>query len=385
MSINNSGLSPRILRFPRSDEPKACVLLHVTRRGPSALDLDLVGTEGECPFTGAVRQSHLNSYRSKNYQGTEDDWTRIILHVLGQAEQCGKEQDLLAGLEALAIISGSEIQDKEIKIVIRKRVQTITQKFGTLVLKQNDEQTIHLYDWTSISAERAGFLERRCSGLLDRYRAAEQTIKDLDAQLNELIGAKTRHEELLMNNLMQLLNEKKLKIRNQQRVIATTEVAPEQEFRTQETQPGGSRQTTAAKRRANGSASTPSYEVWGSGTGLEDSEDDRAKRHDSSKAVSGTDSGTDNEPPLMHRPSGEEDESTTDEDMPPLPSHDPRISDSGPQQTHSQSISKKHLTPQRRELPFPRTRGNATATVRIDRHESKEAKDNMGETDDDEL
>lgn len=102
------------------------------------------------------------------------------------------------------------------------------QKFGTLVLKQNDEQTIHLYDWTSTSAERAGFLERRCSGLLDRYRAAEQTIKDLDAQLNELIGAKTRHEELLMNNLMQLLNEKKLKIRNQQRVIATTEVAPEE-------------------------------------------------------------------------------------------------------------------------------------------------------------
>ncbi|RAH63859.1 uncharacterized protein BO66DRAFT_259104 [Aspergillus aculeatinus CBS 121060] len=157
------------------------------------------------------------------------------------------------------------------------------------------------------------------------------------------------------------------------------------EFRTQETQSGGSRQTTAAKRRANGSASTPSYEVLGSGTGFEDSEDDRAKRHDSSKAVSGTDSGTDNEPPLMQRPSGEEDESTTDEDMRPLPSHDPRISNSGPQQTHSQSISKKQLTPQRRELPFPRTRGNATATVRIDRHENKEAKDSMGETDDDEL
>ncbi|PYI30870.1 hypothetical protein BP00DRAFT_426108 [Aspergillus indologenus CBS 114.80] len=385
MSINKSDQPPRILRFSRSDEPKACVLLHVTRRGPSALDLDLVGTEGECPFTGAVRQSHLNSYRSKNYQGTEDDWTQIILHVLGQAEQCEKDQDLFAGLEALAIISGLETQDKEIKLVIRKKVQTITQKLGTLVLKQNDEQAIHLYDWTSTSVERADSFERRCSILLGRYRAAEQRIKDLDAQLDELLSAKTRHDEQLMKNLMQLLNEKKLKIRNQQRVIAPTEAAVEEEFRTQRTRPGGSRQTTAVKRRANGSASTPSYEVFGSDTGFEDSEDDRDKRHESSKAVSGTESGTDNELSLGQRPSGEEDESTTDEDIPPLPSHGPRMSNSSPQQTHSQFLSKKQLTPQRREIPFPRMRGNATATIRTYRHKNKEARDSMGDSDDDEL
>ncbi|PYI13675.1 hypothetical protein BO99DRAFT_346854 [Aspergillus violaceofuscus CBS 115571] len=377
MSINNSD-QPRILRFPRSDEPTACVLLHVTRRGPSALDLDLVGTEGECPFTGAVRQSHLNSYRSKNYQGTEDDWTQIILHVLGQAEQCEKEQDLFAGLEALAIISGLETQDKEIKLVIRKKVQTITQKLGTLVLKQNDEQAIHLYDWTSTSVERADSFERRCAILLGRYRAAEQRIKDLDAQLDELLSAKTRHDEQLMKNLMQLLNEKKLKIRNQQRVVAPTEAAVE-EGRYQP------RQTTAVKRRANGSASTPSYEVFGSGSGsgFEDSDDDRDKRHESSKAVSGTESGTDNELPLGQRPSGEDE--STDEDIPRLPSHGSRISNSSPQQTHSQFLSKKQLTPQRREIPFPRMRGNATATIRTDRHKNKEARDSMGETDDDEL
>lgn len=40
----------RVLRIPKSDEPEAYVLVHVSPRGSAPLDLKLVATEGEFPY-----------------------------------------------------------------------------------------------------------------------------------------------------------------------------------------------------------------------------------------------------------------------------------------------------------------------------------------------
>lgn len=98
-------------------------------------------------------------------------------------------------------------------------------------LKQDDEQAIELFDWTGTAVARADVIEDQLSSLRDRYSAAEDTINRLNKQLEDFISAKHQHEEQLMTDFVQLLNEKKLKIRNQQRLLASANVDPEKRKR----------------------------------------------------------------------------------------------------------------------------------------------------------
>lgn len=95
------------------------------------------------------------------------------------------------------------------------------QRLGAIVLKQNDEQAIELFEWSGIAATRANAMELQVTGLQDKYRVAEDTIQKLNEQLKELTRAKGQHENQLMAISAQLLNEKKLKVRNQQRLLAS--------------------------------------------------------------------------------------------------------------------------------------------------------------------
>jgi hypothetical protein len=64
------------------------------------------------------------------------------------------------------------------------------------------------------------------TSLTDRYRTAEDTIAKLTQQLADLMQAKSQHENQMVVNFAQLLNEKKLKIRNQQRLLASAAADP---------------------------------------------------------------------------------------------------------------------------------------------------------------
>jgi hypothetical protein len=101
------------------------------------------------------------------------------------------------------------------------------QRLGSVTLRQDDEQAIQLFDWSGAAVARADALAERLSTLTNRYRAAENAIQRLNQQLEEFMNAKTQHDELLMANFVQLLNEKKLKIRNQQRLLASAKVDSE--------------------------------------------------------------------------------------------------------------------------------------------------------------
>lgn len=46
------GLSPRVLRIPRTDDPESYVLVHITRTSSSLVDLNIIATEGENPYIG---------------------------------------------------------------------------------------------------------------------------------------------------------------------------------------------------------------------------------------------------------------------------------------------------------------------------------------------
>ncbi|KAJ5343356.1 DNA double-strand break repair and VJ recombination XRCC4 [Penicillium brevicompactum] len=355
----------RVLRFERSDETGAFVLIHVSHQGPALLDLTLTATEGESPYVSVVKQARLKDLRAKSYQGSEDEWTGIVAFFLGQSPSSDRP-DGVTGLEASASMSGSD-QNKTLVITIRKRVQSITQRLGALSLKQDDEQSIELFDWTGISAARANDLEQQVSSLASRHTFAENTIKKLTQQLDELMDAKAHHENQLMANFTHILNEKKLKVRNQQRLLTAATVDPRRISEIQACMPTDNPDVHGSLHPAKRSAG--SLSDTDTSDGFERMEIDQSKS--GRVAVSGHD--TDNER-LSTPQSPEEDitSSTDDDSSQELPAQPKRVAQGS------------ETAPPQRVLPFAkRTRDNSQSNVPTALKSNPEA--DAGETDDDEL
>ncbi|ODH30952.1 hypothetical protein ACO22_03519 [Paracoccidioides brasiliensis] len=215
-----------LLRIKRSDSPGDYILVHVTRPGTEDLDLKLVATEGEAPYRASVKSVQVNKLRAKNYHGGDDEWTGILAYALGQRQSTSVPEEHKAGLKVVAAVKQDEDDESrnEIVITLMKRIDTITQRLGTIALKQDDDQAIQLFDWTGIAISRAEGLENQLLSLTAKYTAAESTISKLNAQLQELIKEKAQHDDQLIAKFSQLLNEKKLKIRNQQRLLAMARI-----------------------------------------------------------------------------------------------------------------------------------------------------------------
>ncbi len=77
-----------------------------------------------------------------------------------------------------------------------------------------------------MAVTRSTTLEHEISSLRAKYESAMDSIQKLNTQLEELTVAKNRHEEELIAKCVLLLNEKKLKVRNQQRLLASAKVDP---------------------------------------------------------------------------------------------------------------------------------------------------------------
>ncbi|KAJ5431930.1 hypothetical protein N7445_008428 [Penicillium cf. griseofulvum] len=357
----------RILRFPRSDEAGAFVLVHVSYTGPAPLDLRLTATEGESPYVSLVKQTRLNDLQAKNYQGSDDEWFKTVSLVLGQCSAPPDEPDWATGVEASANISGSEEDNKEIVITIRKRVQTITQRLGAFILQQNDEQAVELFEWTGIAAARVHMLEQQVSSLTGHYRLAEEAMHRLNEQLEELIHAKTEHENRLVANFVQVLNEKKLKIRNQQRLLAsaTVDVTKVSEIQASipEESHGSAKESHSAKRCALKMSDTEDSD------GFEQMDIDQTK---TDRGASNNQDTDDEERSTPHPLDGGQNNSTTDDDS--------------SQDEYAQlkrASPARDIAPPQRDLPFVRRAGGIKRTAPTP--PSEDAEETAGETDDDEL
>ena len=74
--------------------------------------------------------------------------------------------------------------------------------------------------------QRSDTLETSIQNLTEQLTEQKQTIEQLEQQLEDLIQAKKAHDEELLGKFALLLNEKKLKIREQQRLLAGAKVDP---------------------------------------------------------------------------------------------------------------------------------------------------------------
>lgn len=81
-----------------------------------------------------------------------------------------------------------------------------------------------------------------------RTRELEGSVEGLKAQLEELIQTKDKDETALLEKFRDLLNEKKVKIRQQQRLLASAEVDPDKLVN------AGASQNTVRKAKASRSS-----------------------------------------------------------------------------------------------------------------------------------
>ncbi|KAL4915568.1 hypothetical protein BDW62DRAFT_121351 [Aspergillus aurantiobrunneus] len=382
MSSVKGSRSPCVQHIRRSDEADSYVLLHVSCSNSdidsTALELNITATEGESPYTTTIRQSQLKKLRAKNYQGSDKEWEDIFLHVLGLQEEPAKDSELLTGIITSASINGSGNDDRELVMTVRKKIQTITQKLGSLNLPQNNKQSIELFEWSNLAITRADIIEQRFNSLLVSFRTAENTINLLNKQLEEFISSKNQHEQQLISDFVQLLNEKKLKIRNQQRLLACAKVDPQKVSIMQAATASDVSRPDMKGRKSKRPAETIVDET-DSEDGFEKMETDKLKQ----QAHNDADEATDDEGRSTPQPLEDEDKTASDdeESAPSLKGSHPQRRDRRRQGPSEQVIARS--TPPRRELPFVRkTEKRPTPTqpslVRQDL-------DEIGVTDDDEL
>ncbi|EER40523.1 conserved hypothetical protein [Histoplasma capsulatum var. duboisii H88] len=359
-----------ILRIQRSDSLGDFVLVKVARSGRSELDLTLVATEGEAPYRGLVKSTQIDKLRAKNYQGTVDEWAGILAYALGQKQPASVPEEHKAGLEIAATVKQNEDDesDKEIVVTLRKRIDTITQRLGTISLKQDDDQAIQLFDWTGLAVTRADELEEGLTSLTAKYDAVETTINKLNSQLQELIKVKSEHDDQLIAKFAQLLNEKKLKIRNQQRLLASAKIDPAtvDEMRTSDPSEIGSSRQRGKRKAEEPSISSESEDGFDTMDIDNIEKKGTASRENEEEGAGDEDNSTDSEG--QETPDPLEDETASEDEVEAptkAPSPPPAINGgkratraSSKQPTSSAPTTKKTSSPPpRRELPFTRKRG----------------------------
>ena len=196
-----------------------------------------------------VRQSRVSKLRDKRNQLNDDQWEDVLHSTLLQHRTQASEASSLEKLEVLATITGDRLS-----MVFRNNISAITQKLGEVVFKKDESQEIDIRKWTGTAVERSNELDREFQDLISKYDEQSRKMEKLNNQLEDLIKAKRDHEDSLLRKFRELLNTKKLKIRDQKRILASAKLDPKQAAKIQGarsiSQPHTATPSRAGKRKA---------------------------------------------------------------------------------------------------------------------------------------
>ncbi|TQV97607.1 mitotic apparatus protein p62 [Cordyceps javanica] len=199
----------RVLKIPQNDNDKEFVLLQASSSGKKPLDLKLVGTEGEAPYVVKIKHGRTSALKVKNSPLTDSEWESTLESFFNQRP--------LNNINATATVQS----ESSITITIRKQVQGITQRLGTITLSHDANEAIELLEWCAASADAVVASNEANAQAQSKATQLEASIHQLKEQLEELLKAKDEDETALLRKFRDLLNEKKVKIREQQKVLAS--------------------------------------------------------------------------------------------------------------------------------------------------------------------
>lgn len=96
--------------------------------------------------------------------------------------------------------------------------------WGEIVLPRNDEFELNPFEWAQASAQAHAQTLQELAEVKAHMDSDKHTITQLNAQLDDLIQSKNEAETAMLLHFKELLNEKKRKIRDQSRLLATAKV-----------------------------------------------------------------------------------------------------------------------------------------------------------------
>ncbi|KAL7624425.1 hypothetical protein AAE478_005989 [Parahypoxylon ruwenzoriense] len=358
----------RILRFPISGKENEYFLLEVSSNGPRPLDLKLIGSESTAVFTVKLRQKRIGDYKAPNSPCSEEEWEEILTSTL-------VNQQALSDIEIRADIEGD---DSSVTLAFRKNIQGITKRLGSIPLEEDEKTEISPFEWCVAAIGARSKVEEDLVAATARIRALEGSLKELRDQLDEFIKTKEEDETQLLEKFRDLLNEKKVKIRQQQRLLASADVDPEKLANV-----GGDQNTEGHVAQASRASKRKIKEEPGSSDNEFEKMDVEEEGNDGrAEPDMEEDEGSTTEDETM---SG----TSTDDDELALPTAKPRKKQATvPKSSARASTSKKASTPRsseddeeapppQRNLPFMRNKPAAQAR--------KPADDGETESDEDEL
>lgn len=195
------------------------VVIQVQQESSYPLDVRLVGCEGENPYVTTIKHRNLAKLKHK-FKGTDDEWAAILSHfLLPQQPEEGHHAGLLDGVRMVYTLKNDNLH-----VSFRQDVQGIKVTLGEIVLPKDDEFEFNPFAWAQTSAMAHAQTLQQLIDLKARVSSEQDTISKLNAQLDNLIKTKNETETAMLQQFMQLLNEKKRKIRDQSRLLAVAKV-----------------------------------------------------------------------------------------------------------------------------------------------------------------
>lgn len=359
-------MAQHILRLRRTDAQHEYVLLHVAHSEQKPLDLKLVGTEHAQLFHASLKESNVNNLQSSHFTGNLDEWKTLLRYVLLHECPTDGTPETLQGLETVAAISGSKLT-----VTIRKNIGGITQRLGSIRLDEDTErEEVSGFEWADTAVANADALRTELETLQASVSSQQDDVAKLNQQLDDLVKAKKQHEEELLQKFGALLNSKKLKIRDQQRLLNGAKVDPEaaqaleRSSESPRRKPGTSR---AGKRRTNGASS-----------GVDNDDADEAEDEEEQAAR------PEDTPPPSDQET--EDEGEFDQPAPAASASTQRQSVRIKQkEPSSMDVDEPEELPPRRELPFSRQARQTGKQPEQPRTAPQQAEDDDDDETDDEL
>lgn len=171
-----------------------------------------------------VGQHSARNFRGSSSKLDEKEWEGLLETFLLQQPLNGNKYvaEPFGTLEVSATIN-----DESLLLVFRRSISGIKQRLGELALSRNENEEIELFGWLGTATARCDELVKELTNLDDRYKEQGQAIKVINQQLEDLIEAKIEHENSLLEKFRELLNAKKLKIRDLHRALAVAGVKSE--------------------------------------------------------------------------------------------------------------------------------------------------------------
>ncbi|KAI0378388.1 hypothetical protein F5Y04DRAFT_149229 [Hypomontagnella monticulosa] len=324
-----------ILRFPISGKEDEYFLLEASSNGSRPLDLKLIGSESTAVFITKLRHKRIGDYKASGGPCSQEEWEEILTSAL-------INQQPVPDVEIKADVQSD---GTSVSLSFRKNIQGITQRLGSIKLEEDEKTEISPFDWCVSAIGTREKVGEDLAAATVKIQNLEDSLKELREQLDDLIKTKEEDETQLLEKFRDLLNEKKVKIRQQQRLLASATVDPEMLANvggSHDTQKHEAQASRASKRKVKEEpeSSDDGFEKMDV---VEDSDNASVQDEEhgdttADETASGTDTDSDPAPPSVK---SQKNQATV-----------PKQSSPGPSSAQETSKSRSSTLPPPRVLPF---------------------------------